>query len=102
MLRTIHQQFNHKFAPVFTTKARYIHLMGGRSRGGSHFGTDYFLHLVTQPKYFRGYLMRQVFGDIRESLWRDFNDRIQNNDTVDEKLFSFQDVSMTAQYIPTG
>lgn len=102
MVNLIHQQFNKTFAPVFSTKARYIHLMGGRSRGGSHFGTDYFLHLVTQPKYFRGYLMRQVFGDIRESLWRDFNDRIQNNDTIDEKLFSFQDVSMTAQYIPTG
>jgi phage terminase large subunit len=98
----IRQKFNSVYADVFTTKARYIHIWGGRGRGGSYFGTDYFLHLITQPKYFRGYIMRQVAGDIRESLWRDFNDRINENETVDSKLFGIQDFSMTAQYLPTG
>jgi phage terminase large subunit len=98
----IRQKFNICFAPVFTTKARYIHLWGGRGRGGSHFGTDYYLHKITQPDYFRGYFMREVFTDVRQSLWRDFNDRIDDNDTVDDKLFKMQDVSMSAEYIPTG
>lgn len=101
MVREIRQQFNALYAPVFTSKARYIHVWGGRGRGGSHFGTDYFLHLITQPNYFRGYFMRQVAGDIRESLWRDFNDRVSNNDTIDEKLFAIQDFAMSAQYLPT-
>lgn len=46
--------------------------------------------------------MRQVLGDIRESLWRDFNDRITDNETIDEKLFALQDFAMTGQYLPTG
>lgn len=95
------QQFNHKFEPVFTTKARYIHIWGGRGRGGSHFATDYFLHRITTPDYFRGYFMREIFSDIRQSLWQDFNDRLTGNDTVNEKLFSIQDVSMTAEYSDT-
>lgn len=97
----IRQRFNSLYAPVFTTKARYIHIWGGRGRGGSHFGTDYFLHKITQPEYFRGYLMRQIAGDVRESLWRDFNDRINENPTIDPKLFAIQDFSMSAQYLPT-
>lgn len=102
MVKEIRQQFNSLYAPVFTTRARYIHIWGGRGRGGSYFGTDYFLHKVTQPDYFRGYLMRQVAGDIRESLWRDFNDRISTNETIDQQLFALQDFSMTAQYLPTA
>lgn len=102
MAAEIRQQFNGIYAPVFQTRARYIHIWGGRGRGGSHFGTDYFLHKITQPNYFRGYLMRQVAGDVRESLWRDFNDRIAENDTIDSQLFALQDFSMTAQYLPTG
>lgn len=101
-MQVIYQRFNNLYAPVFHTKARYIHIGGGRGRGGSHFGTDYFLHKITQPSYFRGYFMRQIAGDVRESLWRDFNDRITENDTVDQKLFALQDFSMTAQYLPTG
>lgn len=102
MVKQIVQQFNKTYAPVFTTKARYIHIWGGRGRGGSYFGTDYFLYKMAQPEYFRGYIMRQVAGDIRESLWRDFNDRIEGNDSVDKQLFALQDFSMTAQYLPTG
>jgi phage terminase large subunit len=46
--------------------------------------------------------MREIFGDIRESLWRDFKDRIEENDTVEEKLFHLRDDSMTAEYAATG
>lgn len=54
-----------------------------------------------QPDYFRGCFMRHVFGDIRNSLWKDFKDRIEENG-IDESLFDFNESLMTATYRPTG
>jgi phage terminase large subunit len=96
------QTFNKVFSPVFTTKARYIHLWGGRGRGGSHTATDYFLHKQTQPHYFRGYFMRAVFGDVRDSLWRDYQDRINDNDTIPINEFNLQQNPMVSEHLPTG
>lgn len=93
-------EFSHLYQPLFTTKARYIHLWGGRGRGGSFTGTQYLLHLITQPEYFRGYLMREVAHDIRESLWRDFKDRIEEADLSES--FILNESQMSAVYIPTG
>jgi len=93
-------EFSHIYQPLFHTKARYIHLYGGRGRGGSYTGTKYFLHLITQPEYFRGYLMREVAHDIRESLWRDFKDRIIEANL--ESDFILNESQMSAVYIPTG
>src|SRR5438552_16766959 len=84
------QTFNKVFSPVFTTKARYIHLWGGRGRGGSHTATDYFLHKQTQPHYFRGYFMRAVFGDVRDLLWRDYKDRFNDKDTITINEFNLK------------
>lgn len=95
-------RFNHIYAPVFTTEKRYIDVWGGRGRGGSHFGTDYFLSLITQPNYFRGYFIRQVLADVRDSLFRDFKDRIEDNPSLDINNFHIQDNSMRITYIPTG
>lgn len=96
------QTFNQVYEPVFTTKARYIDIWGGRGRGGSHFGTEYFLHLITKPKYFRGYFVRQAFKDIRDSLFRDFKDRIAENDTVSIDDFHINENEMRILYRPTG
>lgn len=93
-------EFAKLYKPLFTTKARYIDLWGGRGRGGSFTATQYFLHLITQPEYFRGYLMREIAGDVRESLWRDFRDRIEEADIAD--LFDINETAMSAVYKPTG
>lgn len=93
-------EFSKLYKPLFTTKARYIDLWGGRGRGGSFTGTQYFLHLITQPEYFRGYLMREIAGDVRESLWRDFKDRIEEADLLDH--FDLNETAMSAVYKPTG
>ena len=93
--------FNNKYAPVFTTKARYIDIWGGRAAGRSHFGTEYFLFLITQPEYFRGAFLRNVFGDIRDSLFQDFKDRLESSD-FDEKEFEINDSKMSIKYKPTG
>lgn len=101
----ISQEFSAVYRPVFTTDARYIHIWGGRARGGSHFATDYYLHMITKPGYFRGGFMRAIFGDIKGSLWQDLKDRI---DALCEKGqlklsdFKLNEQSMTAVYLPTG
>lgn len=93
-------EFSKLYKSLFKTKARYIHLWGGRGRGGSFTGTQYFLHLITQPEYFRGYLMREIQADIRESLWRDLKDRIEEADLSES--FMLNESQMSAIYIPTG
>ena len=87
---------------MFTTGKRYIDILGGRGRGGSHFATDYALYLITRNEYFRGYFVRQVLSDIRDSLFRDFKDRIEENDTVRLSDFHIQDNAMRITHIPTG
>lgn len=101
-LGEIHCSFSSKYKELFTTKARYIHLLGGRGRGGSYTATQYFLARLTMPSYFRGYFMREVFTDVRESLWRDFKDRIEENETLDEGEFEFNDSQMSCSFPQTG
>lgn len=96
----IRLEFSKKYKPLFTTKARYIDLWGGRGRGGSYTGTKYFLHLLTQKEYFRGYLMREIAGDVRESLWRDFKDRLEEEEL--EHLFELNETAMSAICTLTG
>lgn len=88
-------KFNELYQPVFTTKARYILLWGGRARGGSHFGTDYFLFRMTQPEYFRGAIMRSVYGDIRGSLWQDWKDRLDHSDFDEDQFLINERMSAT-------
>lgn len=93
------------YRPVFTTRARYIDIWGGRARGGSHFATDYFLWRITQPHYFRGVFLRAVFSDIKDSLFRDFKDRVDNAVSlgfVKYEDFAFNHNEYTITYIPTG
>lgn len=97
---------NKVYEEIFRTDAYEIDITGGRGRGGSHFVTDYFLFLMMTSKYFRGYFMRQVHGDIRESLYRDFKDRIEEKEEAENielmKYFQFNDTSMSVTYLPNG
>jgi len=93
-------EFNEIYEPIFFTKARHILIWGGRGRGGSFTCTQYFLHMVTQPAYFRGYIMREVLGDIRESLWLDIKDRIEEAELTE--MFQLDESKMTATFLQTG
>lgn len=95
-------KLNKVFAPILNTSARYIHLWGGRGRGGSHTATDYFLHLQMHSPYFRGYFMREIFGDVKSSLWQDYTDRIEENDSIDDRLFRMNTVELSSLYTPNG
>lgn len=90
------------YSEVFKTNKRYIDVWGGRGRGGSHFGTSYFLFLIMQPEYFRGYFLRNTFNDIRDSLFRDFRDRLEENHTINQDDFHINENEMRITYIPTG
>lgn len=94
--------FNAIYEPVFFSKHRYKDIWGGRGRGGSHFGTDYFLFLITQDKYFRGYFVRQTFNDIKDSLFQDIKDRIEENETLDINDFKINEANYSLVYKPTG
>lgn len=93
-------EFNHKYKPLFHQSSRYVHLWGGRGRGGSFTATQYALDLITRQQYFRGYIMREVAEDIRESLWRDFKDRVEGAGLEDEIYLN--DSAMTALCPETG
>lgn len=92
--------FKYLYEPLFFNHARYYDLLGGRGRGGSYTGTDYFLHKITRNKYFRGYFVRQTFADIRDSLFRDFKDRIQENRSVKIEDFNINESEMRIIYKP--
>ena len=98
---------NPTFRPVLEADAavRYIHLWGGRGRGGSYFATEYALACLVSMPYFRGYFMRAVHKDIRESLWRDFMDRYEDKverGLLNPKDFKINTSTMSAVYLPTG
>ena len=101
-VKQINIDVNKKYEDLYLAKTRYKDLWGGRGRGGSHAGTDYFLYLITRPSYFRGYFVRNVFSDIRPSLFQDFKDRINNNPSVNPNDFVFNENRMTVRYKPTG
>lgn len=94
--------FNELFLPVFTGSPRIIDIWGGRGRGGSHFITDFALFKITQTGYFRAYFMREVKGQVRESLFRDFKDRIEENSTVSIDEFKINESTMEIIHLATG
>lgn len=88
---TLQFNVNKVFKPVYTTDCRYIDIHGGRGRGGSHFVTELFLQKITMPYYFRGYFIRKVKADIKQSLYQDFKDRLSEHATLTENDFIFNE-----------
>jgi phage terminase large subunit len=92
--------------PLFTENFYECDIWGGRGRGGSHNMTLYALFSMVTSTYFRGYFVRAIQGTVRDSLWQDFKDRIQEvselNDYDYFKDFKLIDTDMTAVYLPNG
>jgi phage terminase large subunit len=95
--------FNSKyFSPVHDSNARIVDISGGRGRGGSHFVTEYYRYLINQSDYFRGYFMREIFGQIKESLYQDFKDRVEEDETDSESNYIFNDSNYSITSLLTG
>ena len=93
--------------PLFTERDAYeIDMWGGRGRGGSHNVTLHALFAMMTFPYFRGYLVRAIHGHIRDSLWQDFKDRIEElsdlNDYDLKQDFIIREDLMSAMCLPTG
>lgn len=74
---------NDAYAPVFTGNKRYYILMGGRGAGRSHVASQYGLTKLIEKEYFRCAIMRLVYGDIRNSIYQEIVDRIEEQDLKD-------------------
>ncbi len=90
------QTVNLSYKPLFTQKARYIILMGGRGAGRSTVASQYANAKLVAPEYFRCAIMRYILGDIRNSIYREITDRAIENDIFDK--LSINDSTMTIQY----
>jgi phage terminase large subunit len=94
-----------QYLPLYQTPAPLNDLWGGRGRGGSHEATLYALYRFTRPDYCRIAFVRKVLNDVRNSLWRDFQDRIsESNINPDDIRLVGADggTVMGATYWPTG
>ena len=87
----INNEINIAYKELFTSEARYYILMGGRGGGRSTVASQYATIKLMAKQYFRCAIMRLVFGDIRNSIFTDISDRIEENhleDTVNIKNHS--------------
>lgn len=93
-------------APLFEEDFYECDVWGGRGRGGSHGITLHAIDEMITAPYFRGYLVRAIHGHIRDSLWQDFQDRIEELSDLNsydlKKDFILRDNNMSAVYKPNG
>ena len=75
---------NETYQPLFENKkVRYFILMGGRANGRSYTASQYALLNTMASEYSRVAIMRFVLGDIRNSIYQEIIDRIEENEIQD-------------------
>lgn len=87
------QIVNKVYEPLFTQKPRYFILMGGRGAGRSTVASQYATARLNAPEYFRCAIMRYILGDIRNSIYREITDRIEEANITDK--LDINDSTMT-------
>jgi len=70
-------KINKIYKPIFTEKPRYIICMGGRASGRSYAASQFALIHLLADEYFRCAIMRFVLSDIRNSIFQEIRDRIE-------------------------
>lgn len=91
------------YRPLYSPPSdiRYIDLWGGRGRGGSFEATLFALFRFNNPGYARIAFVRKVYNDVRESLWKEFKDRISETE-YPGNYFNMADHNMSAVSTMTG
>jgi phage terminase large subunit len=84
------------YQPLFLGDKRYYILMGGRSAGRSYVASQLALAKLTAKEYFRCAIMRYVLGDIRNSIFQEIYDRIEEQDLLDQ--ISIQENALKFSY----
>lgn len=97
----LNQIVNEVWRPLFIHKngIRYIILMGGRGAGRSYAASQFAVAKLFGPEYFRCAIMRAVHSDIRLSLWKEINDRLEEQEVTDVEGLHLIPNSMTAEYV---
>lgn len=81
------QHVNRHYKPLFNPppNVRYFILMGGRGAGRSTTAAQFAVaKLRDTTHYFRCAIMRYVLGDIRNSIYQDIHDRLEEEEMIDK------------------
>ena len=86
---------NETYEELFKGNHRYVICMGGRASGRSYSASQYALLRLLSADYFRCAIMRFILGDIRNSIFQEIRDRIEeysqeNNITIKENSLTFE------------
>ena len=91
---------NRAYLKLFTSKARYKHLSGGRGAGRSYVVAQTAIVRMYEPAYFRGIMARQHFADIRGSQFQQIVDIIEDKGLEDD--FHILENTMSITHKRTG
>lgn len=92
----LEQYVNKVYEPIYKTTKTYIILMGGRGAGRSTAASQLALAKLVDGKYMRTAVMRLVLGDIRNSIYKEIKDRIDEQGITDS--IDINDSTMTLSY----
>lgn len=90
------QVVNSAYKDLFTTGKRYVILMGGRGAGRSTVASQFATSKLLAPEYFRCGIMRLILGDIRNSIYKEITDRIEEQEV--RGLIDINDTVMSLKY----
>jgi len=86
---------NSKYEGIFTTDCRYILLYGGRGSSKSYTAAQFFIIKSRSPEYFRGYIMREIAGDIKDSQFQEIKDQIEDYGIAHEYHITEKPITIT-------
>ena len=86
------QIVNSRYKELFINDSRYYILMGGRSAGRSFVASQFALAKLISHKYFRCAIMRFVLTDVRNSIYQEIVDRVEE---TEEKTVDIKDLEIS-------
>ena len=89
---------NEPYLPAFLGGKRYYLICGGRAGGRSYFASQVGTIKLFSNGYFRCGIMRYVLGDIRNSIFKEIVDRINDYELRDEKELEISEHSLTINF----
>lgn len=84
------------YLPVLEHKKRYYLIAGGRAGGRSYFASQYASARLLDKSYFRCAIMRYVLGDVRNSIYQEIIDRLEEGGI--QNYIDIKEHSLTINY----
>jgi phage terminase large subunit len=83
------------YSPALQDDKRYYLIAGGRAGGRSYFASQYATASLTSKGYSRTAIMRLVQGDIRNSIYQEIIDRLEEFDFIDKVQTTTKPINIT-------